>query len=187
MARPRSDDKQSAIIAGATRVIASQGLSAATAAIAKESGVSNGSLFTYFQTKADLLNQLYIELKTEMGSVIDGIPADSDPREQALYMWSHWMNWATSFPEKRRTLVLLNVSDDITAESHQTARQVMSRFREFMRQITENGSMRNEPLGLRVAFMNGLAEATIDYMMQDSANADRHSMAGFEALWRIVT
>jgi AcrR family transcriptional regulator len=187
MARPRSDDKQSAIMAGAIRVIASQGLSAATAAIAKESGVSNGSLFTYFQTKADLLNQLYIELKTEMGSVIEGITVDRDLREQALYMWSQWMNWAISFPEKRRTLVLLNVSDDITLESHQTARQAMSSFREFMSQVTENGPMCDEPLGLRVAFMNGLADATIDYMMQDPANADKHSLAGFEALWRMIT
>ncbi|WP_138494401.1 TetR/AcrR family transcriptional regulator [Paenibacillus pinistramenti] len=186
MARPRSDDKQTAILAGATRVIASQGLGASTAAIAKESGVSNGSLFTYFDTKADLLNQLYIELKTEMSSVIDGIPADHDLREQALYMWTQWMNWAASFPEKRRALALLNVSDEVTPESRQTARQVMSGVREFMRRITENGPMREEPLGLRVALLNGVAEATIDYMMQDPANADKHRMVGFEAFWRMV-
>jgi hypothetical protein len=39
----------------AIRVIASQGLSAPTAVIAKEAGISNGPLFTYFKTKADLL------------------------------------------------------------------------------------------------------------------------------------
>ena len=60
MARPRSDEKRSAIMSAAIHVIASQGLGAATATIAKEAGVSNGSLFTYFQTKADLFNQLYI-------------------------------------------------------------------------------------------------------------------------------
>ncbi len=55
MARPKSDDKRSAIVSAAIRVIAGQGLGAATATIAKEAGVSNGSLFTYFETKADLL------------------------------------------------------------------------------------------------------------------------------------
>ena len=55
----------------AARVIAVQGLGAATATIAREAGVSNGSLFTYFDTKADLLNQLYLELKTEMGAAAD--------------------------------------------------------------------------------------------------------------------
>ena len=45
-----------------------QGLSAPTAGIAKEAGVANGSLFTYFETKTDLFNQLYLELKIEMAS-----------------------------------------------------------------------------------------------------------------------
>src|SRR5580700_1233818 len=76
MARPRSDEKRGAIIAAATRVIAAQGLGAATAAIAQEAGVSNGSLFTYFETKADLLNHLYLELKTEMAAAaLEGLPA----------------------------------------------------------------------------------------------------------------
>src|SRR5271168_373475 len=127
MARPRSDDRRSAIISAAIRVIAAQGLSAPTATIAKEAGVSNGSLFTYFETKADLLNQLYVELKAEMGAAaLDGLPTGSDIRKQALHMWSHWLGWATSYPEKRRTLAHLGVSNDITAESRQTAHQTMA-------------------------------------------------------------
>src|SRR5260370_31230796 len=68
MPRPKSDEKRSAILEAATRIIVAQGLSAPTAGIAKEAGVANGSLFTYFETKTDLFNQLYLELKTEMAS-----------------------------------------------------------------------------------------------------------------------
>src|ERR1700677_2811947 len=108
MARPRSDEKRSAIMSAAIHVIASQGWGAATATIAKEAGVSNGSLFTYFQTKADLFNQLYIELKTEMASAaLDGLPTEGDTREQMLHLWTGWLRWATSCPEKRRTLAHL--------------------------------------------------------------------------------
>lgn len=42
-------------MAAATCVIASKGLGAPTAAIAKEVGVSNASLFIYFETKSDLI------------------------------------------------------------------------------------------------------------------------------------
>ena len=38
------------------------------ALIAKEAEVSNGLLFTYFETKVVLLNELYVELKTERDS-----------------------------------------------------------------------------------------------------------------------
>lgn len=188
MARPKSEDKQNAIITAAIRVIASQGLGAATATIAKEAGVSNGSLFNYFETKTDLLNRLYLELKVEMAAVALGaLPAESDIRTQALHVWSQWVHWATSCPEKRRTLALLSVSDDITLESHQTANQAMAGIRELLKRSSENGPMRAEPLGFIVALMSGLAEATIGYMLLDPANADKHSMAGFEAFWRMLS
>ena len=84
MARPRSDEKRGAIMAAATRVIAAEGLGAATAAIAQEAGVSNGSLFTYFETKADLLNHLYLELKAEMAvGRVGGSPARGERRPRA--------------------------------------------------------------------------------------------------------
>jgi AcrR family transcriptional regulator len=66
--RPKSDEKRSVILQETTRVIVMQGLSAPTMVIAKEAGVANGSLFTYFATKTDLFNQLYLELKMEMAS-----------------------------------------------------------------------------------------------------------------------
>lgn len=187
MARPRSDDKKIAIIAGAIRVFSSQGLNASTATIAKESGVSNGSLFTYFETKTELLNQLYIALKKEMATItLDGMPTGGEIRDQALHMWSQWLRWATSCIEKRRTLALLDVSDEITAESKQIASEAMTDIRELLNRISEHGSLREAPLGFRLSLMNGLADATIDFMILDPANADKHCMAGFDAFLRVI-
>jgi AcrR family transcriptional regulator len=187
MARPRSDDKRNAIMAAAIRIIASQGLGAATATIAKEAGVSNGSLFTYFETKTDLMNRLYIELKAEMAAAaLDGLPTESDIREQMLYMWSHWLRWATSCPEKRRTLAHLEVSDDITLQSHQAASQKMAGIARLLERIRETGPMRDAPLGFIVSLMSAVADTTIDFIIRDPANADKHGMAAFDALWRMV-
>jgi AcrR family transcriptional regulator len=187
MARPKSEDKRDAIMAAAIRVIAAQGLSAPTAAIAKEAGVSNGSLFTYFETKADLLNQLYVELKAEMAAAaLDGIPAEGDIREQMRHVWTNWLRWATSYPDKRRTLAHLGVSDDITPGSLQAGHQTMAGIAKLLERSRANGPMRDAPLGLIAALMSALAEATIDFMIREPASADQHGMAAFEALWRIV-
>ena len=187
MARPRSEDRRNAILSAAIRVIAAQGLGAATATIAKEAGVSNGSLFTYFETKADLLNQLYIEIKVEMAAAaLEGLPTESNIRKQTLHMWSHWLHWAAASPEKRRTLAQLDVSDDIASESHQTASDALAGIRKLLDRSRKNGPMRNTPLEFSVALMSGLADATIDFMIHDPANADKHCMAGFDAFWRMV-
>jgi AcrR family transcriptional regulator len=191
MARPRSDDRRCAIVSAAIRLIACQGLGAPTATIAKEAGVSNGSLFTYFatkaDTKADLLNHLYVELKAEIAAAaLDGLPTDSDVRTQLLHMWTHQLHWATSCPEKRRTLAHLLVADDITAQSHLAGSRTMAGVAKLLERSRENGPMRDAPLGFVVALMSALADTTVDFMIRDPANADRHCMAAFDALWRMI-
>jgi hypothetical protein len=36
------------------------------------------------------------------------------------------------------------------------------------------------------SIMNALAEATMDFMIQDPANAKKHCKAGFDAFWRAI-
>jgi AcrR family transcriptional regulator len=188
MPRPRSDDKRAAIMAAATRVIAAQGLSAAaTALIAKEAGVSNGSLFTYFSTKADLLNQLYLELKAGMGAAaLGGLPADADVRELLRHLWSGWLRWAAAHPDQRRALAQLEVSDEVTARTHQEASQGMTGIAEILQRSRERGPMRDVPLAFVVGLARPLADTTIDFITGDPDGADAHGRAGFDALWRMI-
>ena len=46
--------------------------------------------------------------------------------------------------------------------------------------------MRDAPLSFVVALMNGLADATVDFIIRDRVNADKHTKAAFEALWRVI-
>lgn len=187
MARPKSDDRKAAILSAATRVIATQGLSAPTAVLAKEAGVSNGSLFTYFATKADLLNALYVDLKTEMASVAtEGLSSDDDIKTQMRGVWIRSLNWTASCPQKRRTLAHLAVSDDITPESRQLGHQVMAGVARLLEQSRAQGPLRAAPLGFVAGLMNAMADATVDVMVNDPDNADRYCALGFDAMWRAL-
>jgi len=174
-------------MAAAVRVISKHGLSAPTAAIAKEAGVANGSLFTYFETKAVLFNQLYLELKSEMASAAsDGLPADADLRERFFQAWENWMRWAVRNPEKRWALAQLAVADEITEATHALGNQAMLRIGALMEQVRQQGCMREVSFPFVAAIMNSLAEATMDFMVRDPTHADLHSKAGFDALWRML-
>ena len=186
--RSRSEDKRNAIIEAATRVIVTHGLSAPTAMIAQEAGVSNGSLFTYFETKTDLFNQLYLDLKTGMASAaLERVPAGAETRKQFFRLWSNWMEWAVGNPEKRRALAQLSVSDEITPESRAAGHKTMESVRELLERSRAKGSLRDAPMGFVLAILNSLAEATMDFMVQDPANAAKHSKVGFDALWRVLS
>jgi AcrR family transcriptional regulator len=187
MPRPRSDEKRSAILEAAIRIIVKQGLSAPTMVIAKEAGVANGSLFTYFETKADLFNQLFLELKMELATGSMNLPQDAEVREQFLHLWKKWMNWAVSNPEKRRALAQLSVSDEITPASRLAGHKMMAHVADLLDRSRAHGSMQKVSMGFLVALMNSVAEATMDYMTQDPANAKKYSKEGFDAFWRMLT
>ena len=46
--------------------------------------------------------------------------------------------------------------------------------------------MRKAPLAFVVALMSAMADATIDFIVSDPANANKHSKAAFDALWRML-
>lgn len=187
MARPRSEDRRNAIMAAATQIIAAQGLGAPTALIAKAAGVSNGSLFTYFETKTDLLNQLYIELKRELGTVaVDGFPTGEGPREQLAHVWAGWLRWATTHPEKRRALKHLNVAEEVGMSSREIVRCGFGEITSLIESARENGPMHAAPYGLFAAFMSAIAEATVDFILLDPDNAEAHRQTSFDALWRMI-
>ena len=187
MARPRSEDRRNAILSAASRVIASDGLGAATAAIAKEAGVSNGSLFVYFETKAALLNELYVALKTEMGAVATaGLPPEGEARAQVLHVWTQWLGWATTNPEKRRALAQLEVSDDITADSHQAVSSAFTGIADLLERSRAAGPMQDAPPGFVLTLTSAIADATIDAMLREPAEAEARSSVAFDAIWRVL-
>ncbi|MCI9881960.1 MULTISPECIES: TetR/AcrR family transcriptional regulator [Methylobacterium] len=188
MARPRSDDRRSAILSAAIRVVAAHGLEASTAAIAREAGISNGSLFTYFDTKAALLNQVYIELKEEMAAAsYKGLCADGEPMEQMRQLWSQRLHWAFSSPEKHRVLAYLIVSNEVTPESREIGQLAMAGITQMLERTHRQGPMRATSMSFVTSVIIAVANATVDFMIQDPANADRHCAAGFDAIWRAVS
>ena len=188
MARVKSENKRNAILEAATRLIVTHGLNAPTAMIAQEAGVANGTLFTYFVTKADLLNQLYLELKAGMASAaLEELPAEAELRQQVFHVWSHWMAWAVYNPEKRGALAQLSICDEITPATRAAAHKATIGLAEVMERMHTGGPLRNTSMDFAAAIMNSLAEATMDFMIHDPANAKEHCQIGFDAFWRVVS
>ena len=187
MARQKSEDKRAAIMAASIRLLVEHGTSAATANIAREAGIANGSLFTYFETKADLYNVLYLELKTEMANAaLEGLPARAKLKKQFLHIWSAWTRWAVDNPAKRRVLAVLGAADDLTAATRTAAHATMAPLVVLMEQARARGPMRDAPLGFVFALTNSAVEATMDFMVSDLAHAEEHCTIGFEAVWRMI-
>ncbi|WP_161564062.1 TetR/AcrR family transcriptional regulator [Cupriavidus lacunae] len=187
MARPKSEERRQAIIDSAIRLIAREGLGAATAAIAKEAGVPNGSLFTYFPTKIDLFNALYMEIKEELISTVDdGLSDAGDEREQLLHIWASWTRWGAANSEKRRVLAQLSVSDDVTEATKEAGFTAAYRSVSLIRQVARHGALRDQDPAFVGAVVESLASTTMDCMSRDPKHAEQVCTATFEFLWKAL-
>ena len=187
MARPRNPGHRDALLAAATRVFAAEGLGASTSAIARDAGVSAGTLFVYFETKSTLVNDLYVALKTEMARrATEDLPAGSTPREQLRSMWCHWVAWATDQPDKRRALAHLGVAEEVTGDSRRAVHAAYADIAETVAGIVADGPMRELPLGFAMTLMSAITDATIDDLLRDPDPSGTRSARAFDAMWRAL-
>ena len=95
----------------AIRLFSKEGISAATSAIAEEAGVSNGTLFNYFDTKQDLIDGAYIYIKERMANeIISEIDMESGIREILYSTWTLYINWASENPIEHQVMEMLKAS-----------------------------------------------------------------------------
>jgi hypothetical protein len=90
-------------------------------------------------------------------------------------------------PDKQRALAQLNVSDEITPQTRAAGNKMMAPVADLLDRARAHGPMQKVPMGFLVALMNSVAEATMDFMRQDPANAKKHSKEGFDAFWRMIS
>src|SRR6202051_1230431 len=120
MAKAKSEDKRNAILSAAIQVFAERGLSAPTAAITSAAGIAEGSLFTYFKTKDELVNVLYRELKVELAdSMMSGFPRKQSVRHRLEHVWNGYLQWGVANPDPQKALKQIQVWGGLTQESKQ--------------------------------------------------------------------
>ncbi|MDH0745329.1 TetR/AcrR family transcriptional regulator [Pseudomonas sp. GD03842] len=187
MARPKSEDKRTALVKSAVRVFAEQGLGAPTSRIAKGAGVSEGTLFNYFETKDDLLNQVYLDVKAQLrDAMIPGYPKDQDLKRRLHHAWHTYVNWGVAHPLERKAMALLMMCDRLTEASRRSGSEAFGDIQRHMQEGTTRGVLRDQPTAFIAAIMRSLAETTMDFMTNEPEHAERYCDAGFEAYWNAI-
>ena len=186
MARPKSEDKRNAILAAATRVFAERGLTAApTSEISKEAGVAEGTPFTYFKTKDDLMNALYREFKLELAdAMMSGFPRKKSVRTRLQHVWDGYVNWGVTNPEQRKVLAQLLVSGMLSIASIEAGSAPFVEMQNMIRNAMGQHILRADlPTELISKMMGAVAEATMDLIVSKPAMAKKYREGGFEIYW----
>jgi AcrR family transcriptional regulator len=187
MARVRSGDKRNAILTAAIEVVAERGPGATTAAIASSAGVSEGSVFTYFPSKDELLNQVYRELKAEIaGALMSDFPRRTSVRNRLQHVWNRYVDWGAKNPARHRALLQTSLWAGLTQESKAAGKVPFLELEQMHREADEERLLRplsEEFLGATIAAMSDL---TVAFLQKYPDEAAQYCDTGFEMLWAAI-
>ena len=184
MARPLSEEKRQALLNAAADFVAALGTGASTAKIAKAAGVSEGTLFIYFPTKDDLLNQLFVEIEADLiQTMLAPYPADASAKDQLFAVWNRLIDWGLKQATARKALRQLKVSDRVTAESRSQCHAMQLSARAMVEECLAGHAAPD-----RIAFyidtiLFDLADITINAITAKPKESDAIRRAGFDLFW----
>ena len=190
MARPKSGDKRNAILNAATRVFADRGLAdAPTSEISKRAGVAEGTLFTYFKTKDDLINSLYRKIKLEVADVMmSDFPRKKNVRARLKHVWDSYAKWGVANPKQRKVLAQLQVSDLLGKEAREAGSAPFVEIQTMTRDAMVQRVLRDDlAVELVSKTLGAMAEATMDLMVLHPSKANEYRDSGFEMFWAGIT
>ena len=172
MAKPKSEDKRNAILSAASQVFAERGLGAPTVAITSAAGIAEGSLFTYFKTKDELMS---------------GFPRKQSLRNRLQYVWNHFVDWGVANPNQQRVLKQIQVWGGLTEESKNAGLVPFAEIQRITDDALAQRIYKDIPQAFIGAALSALAEMTMDFMRQEPQKAEMYRSTGFEMLWAGIT
>ncbi|MBK0016515.1 TetR/AcrR family transcriptional regulator [Kosakonia cowanii] len=188
MARPKSEDKKLALLKAATKAIAQSGIAASTALIARNAGVAEGTLFRYFATKDDLLNALYLHLKTDLcGTMLANLDrSSSDSKVHTHSIWDSYIDWGIRHPNGHHAVRQIAISEKLTAGTKQQVADIFPELHELCHRSVRPVFLSDEYAAFGDAIFLAMAETTINFAGRDPSRTKELKRLGFEAMWRAL-
>jgi AcrR family transcriptional regulator len=187
MARPLSDDKRSAILAAAATIVSQQGAGAPTAKIAKEAGVAEGSLFTYFANKDVLFNELYLSIKDDLRiALIKGYPGNKSIKDRCKHVWDRSIDFGVAHPDEWKSIQHLGISGRLTDATKKAGSQGFQDIEEMIQEGFSSRVLRKQPVAFVGGIMEALSEMVLNFVVREPAKVSEYKRAGFEAFWGAI-
>lgn len=184
MAIPRSEAKKDAILQAALQAVAAHGVAATTSLIAKKAGVAEGTLFRYFATKEELLNDLFLHLSQSLGeALLQGYHPGDPLKKRTQTVWKNYIEWGVRNLDGNNAMVQLAVSEKIRPETRATAMELCRGVRSIFDACRFDGITAEASVEFAEEILSAIAQATIANAARSQSDAASYIEAGFAFMW----
>jgi AcrR family transcriptional regulator len=171
----------------AMELFADRGIgNAPTSAISSAAGVAEGTLFTYFKTKDELINELFRELRKEMDRELVDYPFAADARTRLRFVWDRYLNLALTYPKRLQVLRQLRASGRLLKDAEAPNMTIMELLH-TTEEAAQIGGIQHASAEFLVLMFRAQAEATVEYIGAHRELEAESRELGFGLVWRSLT
>ncbi|MGF1691703.1 TetR/AcrR family transcriptional regulator [Photobacterium kagoshimensis] len=161
----------------------------ATAKIAKEAGVANGTLFHHFATKKALVDNLYLLTKTELSAALTPAESSLPLQQQFQHYWNSGLAWAQHNPTKLQFLRQIASDPGFSLrQQHEMMATTMGFLMTLIETGIDQGKLVKRPLPLLLNFCHSQYLATASLLIEhpDYASDPEWLQHAFALLWQAI-
>jgi AcrR family transcriptional regulator len=187
MVRSLSTEKRERFLAAALKLFVAQGVqNTSTADIAREAGTAAGTLFLYFPTKQELVNELVLWIARRESAAVNAALSPSLPvRDIFFTIWETSVRWLLDNPDAYQYSQQVRDSGLISPQVALESGKSFSFYYDAIRKGLEEGTIKPYPVDLIGGFLYQSIVAVMNHVriQPDSESVTRAILQGFDLFW----
>jgi len=187
MSRPLLPEKKARFLDSALRLFVANGVAhTSTAEIARAAGTAAGTLFVYFPTKQDLIDELVLKISREQAaSIRERLSPELSARQSFLAIWEGSLCWFLENRDAYRYIQQIRDSGMITAAVEQETGKSLEYYYVAIQKGLQEGSIRPYPLELigEILYQDIVAVMQVIQRQSDPARGEEVMRMGFDIFW----
>ncbi len=187
MVRELNSEKRERFLNAALKLFTQNGIqNTSTAEIARAAGTASGTLFLYFPTKIQLINELVLMItKQESEHINSLLDASLSVRDTFFTIWNGSIRWLLEHPEAYQYSQQVRDTTLISAETTLESGKNFSFYYEAIQKGLNEGNIKPYPVDLIGGYLYQDIVAVMNHirLLSDPGNVDEAIHQGFELFW----
>ena len=187
MVRELNSEKRERFLNAALKLFTQNGIqNTSTAEIARAAGTASGTLFLYFPTKIQLINELVLMITKQESEHINSLLASSlSVRDTFFTIWDGSIRWLLEHPEAYQYSQQVRDTSLISAETTLESGKNFSFYYDAIQKGLIEGSIKPYPVDLIGGYLYQDIVAVMNHirLLSDPGNVDEAIHQGFELFW----
>ncbi|SRR5258707_7231343 len=181
-------DKQKAILEAAVSVFAARGFwNTPTSLISKTAGVADGTLFNYFATKDDLINEVYFDTKRELAQrLLADLSKYDSLKDKMRHFWNEYIDWGAANLDKFKVLHQIEASYEIDETVKAQCMALFGDLEQLLSESIRKGEVLDYPADYVAALVDNQAVMTVQFITTSEDKQVDYKTIGFDILWNGV-